>query len=164
MTKQTKTNNLDYLIDPTSSKDSKLFVLSFKNEENRTSFSECYTPEVEIKDFNVLNVVVPIVVDVPIKNKEETLEKVEMTKNNNYATGCLYYYEHFSKYYKLIAIDLSKQIELESFDLKRQIHFITKLEKDNRTTTFFIVEKSEETSDSFSQNSLNSVSYKMEKQ
>ena len=41
MTKQTKTNNLDYLNDPTSSKDSKLFVLSFKNEENRTSFSEC---------------------------------------------------------------------------------------------------------------------------
>ena len=87
-----------------------------------------------------------------------------MTKNDNYATGCLYYYEQFSKYYELITIDLSKQIELESFDLKRQIHFITKLEKDNRTTMFFVVKKSEETSDSFSQNSLNSVSYKMEKQ
>ena len=140
MTKQTKTNNLDYLIDSTPSKDNKLFVLSFKNEENRTSFSECYTPEVEIKDFSVLNVVVPIVVDVAIKNKEESWQKViEMTKNNNYATGSLYYYKHFSKHYKLIAIDLSKQIELENSDLKRQIHFITKLEKDNRTTMFFII-------------------------
>ena len=87
-----------------------------------------------------------------------------MTKNNNYATGSLYYYEHFSKYYKLIAIDLSKQIELEYSDFKQQFHFITKLENDSRTTMFFIIKKSEERSDNFSQISLNSVSYKMEKQ
>ena len=76
MTKQTKNNNLDYLIGSTSSKNNKLFVPSFKNEENRTSFSECYTPEVEIKDFNVLNVVVPIVVDVPIKKKKNHSKKL----------------------------------------------------------------------------------------
>ena len=32
----------------------KLFVLSFQNEEDRTSFSKYYTPKIEIKDFNVL--------------------------------------------------------------------------------------------------------------
>ena len=39
MTNQTKTNDLNYLIDPTSTKVNRLFVLSFKNEEDRTCFS-----------------------------------------------------------------------------------------------------------------------------
>ena len=55
MTNQTKTNNLNYVIDPTFNKVNRLFVLSFENEEDRTSFSKHYTPKVEIKDFNVLN-------------------------------------------------------------------------------------------------------------
>ena len=54
MTNQAKTNNLDYLIDPAFNKVNILFVLSFENEEDRTSFSKYYTPKVEIKDFNVL--------------------------------------------------------------------------------------------------------------
>ena len=33
---------------------SRLFALSFKNEEDRTSFSKYYTSKLEIKDFNVL--------------------------------------------------------------------------------------------------------------
>ena len=53
-------------------------------------------------------------------------------------------YEYFSKHYKLIAIDLSKQIELENPDLRQQINFIGKLE-DDKATMFFINEKSEET-------------------
>ena len=36
MTKQTKTNNLNYLIDPKFSKFNKLFVFSFENEDDRT--------------------------------------------------------------------------------------------------------------------------------
>ena len=53
-TKQAKINNLNYLIDPTFSKVNRLFVFSFENEGDRTSFSKYYTPSVEIKDFNVL--------------------------------------------------------------------------------------------------------------
>ena len=53
--------------------------------------------------------------------------------------------DYFSKHYKLIAIALSKQIELENPDLKQQINFIGKLEEDNEATMFFIIEKSEET-------------------
>ena len=37
-------------------------------------------------------------------------------------------YEYLSKHYKLIAIDLSKQIELENPNLRQQINFIGKLE------------------------------------
>ena len=54
MTTQTKTNSLNYLIDPTFNKVNRLFVLSFEKEEDRTSFSKYYTPKVEIKDFNAL--------------------------------------------------------------------------------------------------------------
>ena len=54
MTNQTKTNYLNYLIDPTFTKVNRLFVLSFENEEGRTSFSKYYVPKVEIKNVNVL--------------------------------------------------------------------------------------------------------------
>ena len=54
MTNQTKTNHLNHLIDPTFTKVNRLFVLSFENEEDKTSFSKYYVPKVEIKDFNVL--------------------------------------------------------------------------------------------------------------
>ena len=76
-----------------------------------------------------------------------------MGKNNDYTTGNLLDYEYFSKHYKLTAIDLSKQIELESPDLKQQINFIGKLE-DDEATMFFIIKKSEETTFEFSQNSV----------
>ena len=39
MSNQTANNNLNYLIDPTFSNANRLFVLSFDNEEDRTSFS-----------------------------------------------------------------------------------------------------------------------------
>ena len=51
-------------------------------------------------------------------------------------------YEYFSKHYKLIAIDLSKEIELENPDLKKQIDFIGRLERNGKATMFFIIEKS----------------------
>ena len=49
MTNQTKTNYLNYLIDPTFNKVNRLFVLLFENEEDRTSFSKYYVPNVQIK-------------------------------------------------------------------------------------------------------------------
>ena len=54
MSNQTKNNNLNYLIDPTLTNVNKLFVLTFENEDDRTSFSKYYVPKVEVKDFNVL--------------------------------------------------------------------------------------------------------------
>ena len=54
MTNQTKTNTLNYLIDPTFNKVNRLFVLSFKNKDDRTSYLKYYTPNADIKDFNEL--------------------------------------------------------------------------------------------------------------
>ena len=111
MTNQTKNNNLNYLIDPTFTKVNRLFVLSFENENDRTSFSKYYVPNVQIKDFNVL-IDGKSFFDMPIKNGEETYEQIiEMGRNNDYTTGNLLDYEYFSKLYKIIAIDLSKQTE-----------------------------------------------------
>ena len=93
----------------------------------------------------------------PLKNKEETYKKIiEVSKNNDYSTGNLLDYEYFSKHCKLIAIDLSKQIESENSDLKHQINFIGKFEEDE-ATTFFIIEKSEETTFEFLQNSVSII-------
>ena len=72
-------------------------------------FSTYYAPKSEIKDFNVL-IRGKIFFDVPVKNKEKAYEEiVDMSKNNDYTTGNLLYYEYFSNHYKLIAINLSKK-------------------------------------------------------
>ena len=44
--------------------------------------------------------------------------------------GNLLDYEYFSKNYKLISIDLSKQNELENPDLRQQINSIGRLQDD----------------------------------
>ena len=93
----------------------------------------------------------------PVKNKEEAYEKsFEISKFSDYTTGNLLDYEYFSKHYKLISIDLSKQIEVENHNLKQQINFISKLE-DDRATMFLIIENSEETTFEFSQNSVSVI-------
>ena len=54
MSNQTNNSNLNYLIDLRFTNLNRLFVLSFENEEDRTSFLNYYVPKVEIKDFNML--------------------------------------------------------------------------------------------------------------
>ena len=85
----------------------------------------------------------------PVKNKEEAYKKImSISKNNDYTAGNLLDYEYFSKHCNLIAIDLSKHIELENLDLRQQINFIGKLE-DDKATMIFIIKKSEETAFEF---------------
>ena len=64
-----------------------------------------------------------------------------MSRNNNYGTGNLLDYEYFSKHYKLIAKDLSKQTELENPDLKQRISSTGRLERERCATMLFIIEK-----------------------
>ena len=144
------------MIDPTFTNVNRLFVLSFENENHRVSFSKYYLLKVEIKDFNMLTDGKPFF-EVAVKNKEEAYDAIiEISKSNDYTTGKILDYEYFSKHYKLIAIDLSKQIELENLDLKQQINFIGRFEENN-ATMFFIIEKKEETTFDLSQNSVTVV-------
>ena len=75
MSSRTENNNLNYLTDPTFTKVNKLFVESFENEDDRTSYFKYYTPSVEIKDFNVFTYAKSIF-ETPIKNKEEAYEAI----------------------------------------------------------------------------------------
>ena len=54
MTNRTKNNNLSYLINPTFTKVNRLLVLSFENENDRTSFSKYYVRNVQTEDLNLL--------------------------------------------------------------------------------------------------------------
>ena len=88
-----------------------------------------------------------------VKNQEEACEKImDMSNNNDYTTGNLLDFAYFKENYKPIAIDLSKQTKVKD---PQQINFIGKLEnQDHWTTMFFIIEKSEEKTFNFSQNSV----------
>ena len=150
MSNETANNNLNYLIDPTFTNVNRLFALSSEKENDRVSFSKYYLPKVEIKHFNVFIDGKPFF-EIPVKNEEEAYEAIiEMSKNNDYTPGKLLDYEYFKDHYKLIAIDLSKQTELEKTDLKQLINTIGSLEEDAKM--FFIIEKKEETTFDFSQN------------
>ena len=157
MTNKTKSNNLNDLINPVFTKVNRLSVLLFENENDRTSFSKYYEPKVRKEDVNVL-IDGKSFFDMPIKNKEETYEQiVEMGRNNDHTIGKFLDYDYFSKHYRLIAIDLSKQVELENPDLKQQISFIGRLKRNGGATMLFIIEKSEETTINFSRNDATKV-------
>ena len=90
----------------------------------------------------------------PVKYEEEAYGKImNMSRNNDYTTVNLLDFAYFKENCRLIAIDLSKQTKLKD---PQQINFIGKIEgQNNGVTMFFIIEKSEETTFEFLQNSVN---------
>ena len=70
-------------------------------------------------------------------------------------TDSLVDYPYFKNYYKMIAIDLSKQQELDA-DPKaiQQIKFNENLNRDENTRMFFIIEEVKETVLDFSQEAV----------
>ena len=77
LTIQPQKNNLKYLIDPTFTKVSRLFVLSFVRTAegyHRDSLSNYYVPNVRIKDFNVL-IDEKSFFNLPVKNEKKSLRK-----------------------------------------------------------------------------------------
>ena len=71
------------------------------------------------------------------------IQKISTGQGDDYTTGCLLDYNYFKKYYKMIAIDLRKQQELDS-DPKaiQQLNFTGNIE--NQSKIFFIIEKAKE--------------------
>ena len=78
---------------------------------------------------------------------------IEKSNNNNYTTDNLLDFVYFKEDYRLIVIDLNKQIKFKD---PQQINFIRKLENQaHKAKMFFIIEKSEETTFNFSKNCVN---------
>ena len=71
----------------------------------------------------------------------ENIRKITIGQGDDYTTGCLLDYTYFKKYYKMIAIDLSKQQVLDA-DPKaiQQINFTANLDRAN-TRFYFILEE-----------------------
>ena len=105
-------NNLNILIDPTFTNVNILFVLACETADDRQSFSQFYLPRVMVKDYVIIDQLAFF--DLPIKTEDEAYEKIiDISRNNEYTTGNLLDYDYFKKYYKLIAINLSKQQVLQ---------------------------------------------------
>ena len=109
---QSKSNNLDYLIDLTFRNTKRLLVLSLKNGNDnptRYSFDKCYMSLVEIKDFNTL-IYNKLFFEQLVKKKQEAYQKlIEMSRDDNYTAGNLLDYLYHQNYYKLIVRYLSRQ-------------------------------------------------------
>ena len=100
-------------------------------------------------DLNKYNVIIDgrNFYDNPIENdieKYRELKKVMIGKGDDYTTGSLLDYNYFKKHYKLVAVDLFKQKELDADPRAiQQIEF--KYMLGTNSTIYWVLEKSKET-------------------
>ena len=78
-----------------------------KNESNRTVHTKYYHPPVALKNYNDMSDGQRLF-DQTLKNYLRTYDSIRKIQGDDYTTGCLLNYNYFSKYYKMITIDLSK--------------------------------------------------------
>ena len=149
--------NLKYLFEPSFQGVNRLFVLAFINDVSRTSDGRYCISNVETKDYNIM-INGENVFDQPIKNNKVTYEnirKIATGQGDDYTTGCLLDYSYFMDTYKMIAVDLSKQQELDA-DPKaiQQINFTANLDRAGNIRVYFILEEAKETILDFSQGAV----------
>ena len=107
--------NLNHLIESSFQGVNRIFVLAFENDAQITSNKRYYTPNVEIKEYNVM-IDGKNFFDQPVKIDKLTydnIRKIATGQGDDHTTVCLLDYTYFKKYYKMIAVDLSKQQALD---------------------------------------------------
>ena len=138
-----------------------MFVLAFSNTDatilnnpinntankvKRNSDRKYFLPRVNISNYNVL-IDGRNFYDQPINDmikQYHEIRKIETGQGDNYTTGCLVDYQYFKDHYNLIAIDLSKQEELDTDSRAiQQIEFNGMLKTNSHVCT--LLEKSKET-------------------
>ena len=141
---------LDYWIDPSFQGENRLFAFLFENYIDRTVHTKYHFLTVEIKDDNVM-IDWQNFFDQPVKNDyraNDNMQKIAIGRGDEYATGFLLEYSYSKNYYKIIAVNLSKQRALD-VDLKaiQQINFTGILTRDPNANTilFFIIEEAKQT-------------------
>ena len=114
-------------------------------QPNRDGRTKYYLPRIDITKYNVI-IDRRNFYDNPIENdieKYRELKKVMIGKGKD-TTGSLLDYDYFKKHYKLVAVNLSKQKELDADPRAiQQIEFKYMLE--TNSTIYWVVEKSKET-------------------
>ena len=140
--------NLNHLAEPSFQGVNRLFVLAFENDAQRTSHSNYFLPNVEIKDYNIM-INGEKFFDQPIKNNKVTYEnirKIATGQGDDYTTGCLLDYPYFMNTSKMIAVDLSKQQAIDADPRAiQQINFTANLDRAGNTKVYFILEEAKET-------------------
>ena len=116
------------------------------NRVLRNSQTKYFLPLVNITNYNVvidgINFYDQAIND-SIKQYDE-IRKTATGHRDDYATGCLLDYQYFKDHYNLIAVDLSKQKELETDSRAiQQIEFYGMLRTNSQVCT--VLEKSKET-------------------
>ena len=116
------------------------------NQPTRNGHQKYYLPRIGLKKYNVI-IDGRNFYDNPIESNSEKyreLKKVMIGKGEDYATGSLLDYNYFTKHYKLVAVDLSKQKELDADPRTiQQNEFKYTLE--TNSSIYWVLEKSKET-------------------
>ena len=135
-------------LDPSFQGVNRLFVMAYNRENGQPTSNgqQKYLPRIDLEKYNVI-IDGRNFYDNPIKSdieKYRELKKVMIGKGEDYTTGSLLDFNYFDKHYKLVAVDLSKQIELDA-DTRaiQQIEFKYMLGTDS--TIYWVLEKSKET-------------------
>ena len=152
-----RNTNLNHLIEPSFQSGIRPFVLAFEDDDQIINNKRYYIPNVKIKDYNVM-IDGKNFFDEPVKSNKVTyknIRKIATGQGDDYTTGCLLDYIYFKNYYKMIAVDLSKQQALDA-DPKaiQQINFTANLDRAGNTRFYFILEEAKETVFEFSQRTV----------
>ena len=85
----------------------------------------------------------------------ENLRKIATVQEDHYTTDCLLDYIYFKKYYKMIAVDLSKQHALDADpEAIQKINFTKNLKRAGNTRFYFIIQDVKENVFEFSQGTV----------
>ena len=116
------------------------------NQGTRNGQQKYYFPRIDLKKYNVIidgRNFYDNTIESDIEKYRE-LKKVMIGKGEDYTTGSLLDDDYFKKNYKLVAVDLSKQKELDADPRAiQQIEFNYMLE--TNSTIYWVLEKSKET-------------------
>ena len=105
-------------LDPSFQGVNRLFVMTYNRangQPTRNGRRKYYLPRIDLEKYNVI-IDGRNFYDNPIESdieKYRELKKVMIGKGD-YTTGSLLDYDYFKKHYKLVAVDLSKQTELDA--------------------------------------------------
>ena len=128
-------------LDPSFQGINRLFVMGYNRvdgQPTRNGQRKYYLPRIGLNKCNV------IIDGRNFYEKYRELEKVMIGKGEDYTTGSLLDYNYFDKHYKLVAVDLSKQRELDADPIAiQQIEF--KYMLGTNSTIYWVLEKSKET-------------------
>ena len=106
-------------LDPSFQDVNRLFVMAYNRvdgQPTRNGQRKYYLPRISLNKYNVI-IDGRNFYDNPIESdieKYRELKKVMIGKGDHYTTGSLLDYNYFDKHYKLVAVDLSKQKELDT--------------------------------------------------